>query len=215
MYKDYKNERSFRTSTRQSSYARVSAAAENRQKEQQQERAWTRFFDYGKQLPSVYRKLISRAAVCLLLVLGLFGVKALNDAATQQPEQELGRLQFVGTEQTTQYSLPMEGEVVQTFAESDREVAIKGADLAEVKAILQGTVIRTSPDSIVVNNDNGTQTTYTGIRPQVLAGDTVQSAQVIGLLDEEVLCLETVSGIGYVDSLDEVQLRQAGAQIEQ
>ena len=37
MYKDYKNDRSFRTSTRQSSYARVSAAAENRQKEQQQE----------------------------------------------------------------------------------------------------------------------------------------------------------------------------------
>ena len=33
------------------------------------------------------------------------------------------------------------------------------------------------------------------------AGDQVTTAQTIGKLSGEVLCLETVSNIGYVDSL--------------
>ena len=159
-----------------------------------------------------------------MLVLGILVLKATESVPTGEnigtsqldwvQEQELGRLQFVNSAQPLAYSLPLEGEVLQTFAESDKEVSIKGTARAEVKAILDGTVIQTMPDSVVINNANGTQTTYTGVQPQVLAGDTVCSAQVIGCLCEEVLYLETVSGIGYVDSLDAVQLQQAAMQIE-
>ena len=173
-----------------------------------------------------YKKLLSRTAVCLVLALGIWGIKALDtqvaneftgeitSTVTEEESEQLGRLQFVNGETEFNYSLPLEGEVVESFAESERDVSIKSEQQAQVKAILSGTVVKTSTDSIVINNANGTQTTYTGIVPSVLAGDVVESAQVIGSLQEEILCLETVSGVGYLDSLDEEQLEQAAMQIE-
>lgn len=222
----------FRTAARGGQYARMAASARQHSSptiEAQEEVRWRAFFRRAEEAVLGSRGLWRRTAACLLLVLGILGVKALGSKTAQQflgdaasvlqsttvEDEELGRLHFVnGTATDGAYSLPLEGEVVQSFAESEREVSIQSEQHAEVKAILAGTVIKTSQDSVVVNNANGTQTTYTGLKPTVLAGDAVQSAQVIGSLHEEVLCLETVSGIGYVDSLDAAQLREAAGTIE-
>lgn len=237
MQKQYRGNSSengtFHATTRRSHYARIVASASREEREKERKQAleekehWSTFFKKADRIPSNYRKLLSRTAVCLVLALGILGIKAMDSQVAEQftgeiastvneeqSEEELGRLQFVNGEGEFSYSLPLEGEVVESFAESERNVSIKSAEQAEVKSILAGTVVKTSADSVVINNANGTQTTYTGLIPGVLAGDTVESAQVIGALSEEVLCLETVSGIGYLDSLDAEQLEQASAQSE-
>ena len=223
----------FHASTRRSHYARVAASANREEREREQKQVleekerWKAFFKKTELIPIHYRKLLSRTAVCLILALGILGIKVMDSQVAEQfsgeiastvngeqSKEELGRLQFVNGEGDFSYSLPLEGEVVESFSESERNVSIKSTEQAEVKSILSGTVVKTSADSVVINNVNGTQTTYTGLVPGVLAGDIVESAQVIGVLSEEMLCLETVSGIGYLDSLDAEQLEQASAQIE-
>ena len=162
-------------------------------------------------------KLIRRSAVCAALAMGLLCLSAMDTnftntisngmkkAATSEMvlDEDLGRIRFVDTE------LPLsDGTVVTTFAESGREVSLSGEESAEVMAVLPGMVAVSSENIIVVSNDNGTRSTYTGVIPSVSAGDRVGENQVIGKLAEEVLALETVSGVGYVDSLDEKELTE-------
>lgn len=163
------------------------------------------------------QKLIRRSAVCAALAMGLLCLSAmdteftdtisngLKKAATSEMvlDEDLGRIHFVDT------GLPVsDGAVVTTFSESGREVSLSGEDSAAVMAVLPGTVAVTGDDVIVVSNDNGTRSTYTGVRPTVAAGERVREDQVIGRLAEEVLALETVGATGYVDSLDEKELTE-------
>lgn len=180
-----------------------------------------------KEAPESYRRLVRRAMVCAVLALGIWAVKSMDTAVSQQiiggvesatgsemeKEEDLGKLKFVNGEEqgdavgvsSSSYSLPLEGEVVQSFSDSGKDVSIKGEDSARVNAILSG---------VVVENANGTKSTYTGVIPSVSAGDEVKNSDMLGQLSGEVLCLETVSGIGYVDSLSMQDMTEATAKIE-
>lgn len=150
--------------------------------------------------------------VCLAIVLGLAAVRNIDLRLAKETsagaETEVGRLKFVGSDASSDalgvsaeaYHEPLEGEVVQTFSGGD--VKIAGEESAEVCSILSGSVVATSLDSVTVSNSNGTKTTYNGIAPRVSVGQKVEGAQVIGTLSGEVLSVETLSGIGYLDSLD-------------
>lgn len=184
-------------------------------------RAWAdslrRVRDSGSPL---YRRLVRDTAVCLALALGILALRAIDwtpvdisggaeqqTASEMQLDEDLGRLKFVGGEEqqpaaAVSYSLPLEGEVAESFSETERNVTIRSEANAKVAAILPGSVVKTTADCVVVANVNGTQTTYEGLVPVVIAGDTVKSAQTVGYLTGEALCLETVSSIGYVDSLN-------------
>ena len=189
-----------------------------------------------KEAPESYRRLVRRAMVCAVLALGIWAVKSMDTAVSQQiiggvesatgsemeKEEDLGKLKFVNGEEqgdavgvsSSSYSLPLEGEVVQSFSDSGKDVSIKGEDSARVNAILSGVVVKTTSDSVVVENANGTKSTYTGVIPSVSAGDEVKNSDMLGQLSGEVLCLETVSGIGYVDSLSMQDMTEATAEIE-
>lgn len=189
-----------------------------------------------KETPESYRKLARRAMVCAVLALGIWGVKSLDTAVSNQiiggvesatgsdleKEDDLGKLKFVNGEEQgaaigvsgSIYSLPLEGEVVESFSDSGKDVSIKGESSARVNAILSGVVVKTTSDSVIVENENGTKSTYTGVIPSVSAGDTVKNSDMLGQLSGEVLCLETVSGIGYVDSLNMQDMTEPTAQIE-
>ncbi len=189
-----------------------------------------------KEAPESYRRLVRRAMVCAVLALGIWAVKSMDTAVSQQiiggvesatgsemeKEEDLGKLKFVNGEEqgdavgvsSSSYSLPLEGEVVQSFSDSGKDVSIKGEDSARVNAILSGVVVKTTSDSVVVENANGTKSTYTGVIPSVSAGDEVKNSDMLGQLSGEVLCLETVSGIGYVDSLSMQDMTEATAKIE-
>ena len=93
-------------------------------------------------------------------------------------------------------------------------MSIKGESSARVNAILSGVVVKTTSDSVIVENENGTKSTYNGVIPSVSAGDTVKNSDMLGQLSGEVPCLETVSGIGYVDSLNMQDMTEPTAQIE-
>ncbi len=183
-----------------------------------------------EEIPDNYRKLIARTAVCVILALGIWGIKNVDSVVTDQVSQginsatsgeseideDLGKLKFVSgrdAETDTVYSLPLEGEIIASFADTEKDVQIQSELNADVKAILSGTVILVGEDTVIIENDNGTQTTYSGIVSSVTAGDMVQSADVIGQLAGEILCLETVSGIGYVDSLDATELNTTVADV--
>ena len=190
------------------------------------EELWQRGKERSAQMPHSYKKLLRNTAVCALLALGIWGIKSMDTAVTNeisqgieqavtsemQMDEDIGRLKFVDSSSlaTGGYSLPLEGEVITTFLEDGQEVSIRGEDQARVNAILSGTVAATGDDMVVINNDNGTRTTYRGVVPGVTAGDRVANADAIGQLAEEVLSLETVSSIGYVDSLDAQELASAG-----
>ena len=156
---------------------------------------------------AVYRKLLRNAAIVAVLVLGIWGIKTMTSvpenpaasvsASELSKEEDLGMLKFVNGG----FSLPVDGEVVETFAESEKNVSIEGGEQARVNSMLSGTVVSTDADSVVINNDNGTRTTYKGLVPSVKAGDEVKSAEQIGQLEESTLTVETVSSIGYVDPL--------------
>ena len=155
---------------------------------------------------TVYRGVV----VCLAIVLGLAAVRNidLRLAAETNAESDIGRLKFVGSDASENalgvsaeaYCEPLEGEVVQTFSGSD--VKIAGAESSEVCSMLSGNVTATSLDSVTIANSNGTKTTYNGVSPRVSVGQAVSGAQVIGTLSGEILSVETLSGIGYIDSLD-------------
>jgi len=163
-------------------------------------------------VPDAYKKLLRNGVIVAALLLGVWGIKnieglpaaTVSEAASSElaEEEDLGRLKFVNGE----FSLPMDGEVVETFAESERDVSIEGSEQARVNSILSGTVVETGESSVVINNINGTRTTYTGLAPAVKAGDEVKSAEQIGQLTESVLTVETVSSIGYIDPLSHEEM---------
>ena len=188
-----------------------------------------------QEAPEGYRKLARRAMVCAVLALGIWAVKSMDTAVSNQiiggvesatgseleKDGDIGQLKFVSGQQGeavsvsgSLYSLPLEGEVVESFSDSGKDVSIKGEGSARVNAILPGVVVKTTSDSVVVENINGTKSTYSGVIPSVSAGDQVNNSDMLGQLSGEVLCLETVSGIGYVDSLSMQDMTEASAQIE-
>ena len=188
-----------------------------------------------QEAPEGYRKLARRAMVCAVLALGIWAVNSMDTAVSNQiiggvesatgseleKDDDIGQLKFVSGQQGdvvsvsgSLYSLPLEGEVVESFSDSGKDVSIKGEGSARVSAILPGVVVKTTSDSVVVENINGTKSTYSGVIPSVSAGDQVRNSDMLGQLSGEVLCLETVSGIGYVDSLSMQDMTEASAQIE-
>lgn len=188
-----------------------------------------------QEAPEGYRKLARRAMVCAVLALGIWAVKSMDTAVSNQiiggvesatgseleKDDDIGQLKFVSGQQGdavsvsgSLYSPPLEGEVVESFSDSGKDVSIKGEGSARVNAILPGVVVKTTSDSVVVENINGTKSTYSGVIPSVSAGDQVRNSDMLGQLSGEVLCLETVSGIGYVDSLSMQDMTEAAAQIE-
>jgi len=163
------------------------------------------------------QKLLKRSAVCAVLAMGLLCLSALDgdfadtisnglrSAATSELvlDEDLGRIQFVDT------GLPVSnGEVVSVFSENERDVSVGGEESSAVMAVLPGTVAASSENVVVIQNDNGTRSTYTGVVPSVSAGEHVGEDQIIGILAEEVLALETVGAAGYVDSLDQKELTE-------
>ena len=178
--------------------------------------------DKASGMPDSYKKLLRNTAVCAFIALSIWGVKSMDgDMASRvvggqpvetniQADEDLGRLKYVDGEISSApieasaggYSLPMEGEVVETFADSDKDVKIKGEGQAKVKAILSGVVASTGDEGVTIRNDNGTTTTYTGVVPTVRAGQAVVNSDEIGYLAEEILSVETVGGVGYMDSLN-------------
>lgn len=187
-----------------------------------------------EEMPESYKKLLVRTAVCAILVLGIWGIRNLDydvtnrisdgivkatadEPAATDDDEDLGKLKFVSGEEvlaTEGYSLPVTGEVVESFSDTEKDVKIKSEQAAKVNAILSGVVVKTTEDSVVIENENGTVTTYTGLVPGVVAGDKVKNSDSIGTLEGEILCLETVSGIGYIDSLDASELNSALDHIE-
>lgn len=178
-------------------------------------------------IPLSYRKLIRNVAVCAALVLCVWGIKSADSEFTNTiangvaeatgsellQDEDLGKLKFVNedvsdgsAEQQAVNLAPVDGEVITTFAESGKQVDIEGKEFAEVKAILAGIVCATGEESIIVQNDNGTKTTYLGVVPGVKVGSKVEANTVIGQLSKEILSLETVSGTGYLNSLSEKDL---------
>ena len=163
------------------------------------------------------KKMLVNSAVCAVLAMGILCLSAvdseftnkitggISSAATSElvMDEDLGRIQFVNT------SLPIaDGEVVATFSESGRDVRVGGEPSADVMAVLAGTVTAAGEDTVVIHNDNGTKSTYSGVKPTVAAGDRVNENDVIGRLAEEVLALETVGGAGFVDSLSKQELTE-------
>lgn len=183
-----------------------------------------------------YRKLLRNTAICAVLALGIIGIKNIDAQLTNQIsngidqavesemqlDEDLGRLKFVDGQvegntvdvSASGYSLPMEGEVTETFSETEREVAIRGEEQSQVCAILSGVVMETTETSLTIDNDNGTRTTYEGVIPGVKVGEKVSNSDIIGQLAEEILTMETVSGIGYVDSLSQKDLNETERTLE-
>ncbi len=145
--------------------------------------SWQNVQKKVKEAPESYRKLARRAMVCAVLALGIWGVKSLDTAVSKPDhrrsperhrqrsgkEEDLGKLKFVNGEEQgaaigvsgSIYSLPLEGEVVESFSDSGKDVSIKGESSARVNAILSGVVVKTTSDSVIVENENGTKSTYT------------------------------------------------------
>lgn len=211
-------------------------AQEASKKKSKEKFRWASLSKKAEEISPAYKKLARRTAVCLLILVGVFAIKGMNtslsqniigeiDRATQETvdmDDELGRLQFVGNTQDGEaegvaseaYSLPIEGEVISSFADTEKDVKIKSEEKSRVNAILKGVVVKTTTDEVIVENENGTRTTYSGLVPGVRAGDKLDSADMVGQLSGEVLCLETVSGVGYVDSLSAKDVSSAGRKIE-
>ena len=231
MSNETKNEKmqSFSSMTRSEAYARIvqkqSTTVQRKEEVQKKGTRLVKFQLKGKKIPKKYHKLLRNTAACLVLALGIIGIRSLDTTVSNQimdgleaassseiEMEETGRLKFVNGENDTavmaQYSLPLEGQVVESFAETEKDVKIMSEENAAVRAILSGTVVKTTADSIVIENTNGTRTTYSGIVPTVAAGDIVNHSDTVGQLEGEILCLETISGIGYVDSLDVKELNE-------
>ena len=163
-------------------------------------------------------RFIRDAAICAFLIAGIWAIAALdanvkNNISSREfgvssseliNDEELGQLKFVGNDEV----FPVDGEVVTTFSESGSKVELSAEPAAQVRAVLSGTVARVENGVVTISNDNGTRSIYTGMDSSVSEGEHVETAQVIGTLSDELLALETVSGIGYVDSLDRKELTE-------
>ncbi len=159
------------------------------------------------------RKFLKDAAIAAALALGLWGISAIGTGVPGRTaretvsseliaDEDLGKLKFVSSEP------PVDGEVVTTFSESAKQVEISADASAQVKSVLSGTVAEVFSNGLTVQNDNGTRSIYTGVNAEVEAGDYVEKGCLLGTLSGETLSLETVSAIGYIDSLDEKALSE-------
>jgi len=184
---------------------------------------WDAFRKKSQEVSPPYRKLVRNTFICALIALSVWGIKSIDSGVTNtvsggiedaitdefQIDQDLGRLKFVVNDSTVEvsgdtevdYTVPMEGEVVETFAQTGRAITIKGEQNALVNAILPCTVLEAGDDFVYVANDNGTQTEYSGLTPCVQAGDKLQDADAVGELLGDELTLETSSGSEYIDPL--------------
>ena len=173
-----------------------------------------------KEVKSLFGKNFMRnAAVCAMLVIGIWCLSSMDSSVTDRitgnsfetsssellGDETLGQLKLVSTEGGV---MPVDGEVVTTFSESGSKVELYAEPKSEVKSVLSGTVEKIEEDTLIIQNDNGTRSIYKGVVPSVSVGEYVENSQVIGNLGEEILSLETVSAIGYVDSLDKKELEE-------
>ena len=161
-------------------------------------------------------KLQRNVVICCLLVLSLVMIKGLDNAhSTHQVasselvmDEDLGKLKFVSDSDFTQ---PIEGgEVVSVFSENGISTQVRGKRDDFVRAVVAGEIIETGDGHIRLENYNGTVTQYDNITPAVSAGEQVLSGQVIGYLNGEELELTTVSGTGYINTLDEQEINSMG-----
>lgn len=165
-------------------------------------------------MPKFYKNLARNTFICAVIALSLIGIKQIDSDVTNEfingisgavnselvMDKDIGKLKFVNAN-TVSYSVPMEGEVVSTFSETGKSVSIKGEDYSVVNAMLSGKVKETGENYVVVENVNGTVSTYTGIIPCVIVGDTVINSDPIGELTADTLILETSKDDKYLDSL--------------
>ena len=119
-------------------------------------------------------------------------------------DEDLGRLRFVS-------AMPANGEVIETFAGTGEEVVISAEIREPVCAVTDGVVYETSRTTMVIKNAGGSMTTYEGVVPGVKAGSAVAAGEVIGQVANGTLVLTTVSGTGYIDSLDKNELERTAA----
>lgn len=149
------------------------------------------------------KNLLKNSVICLLLAVGLIGLKLVTTEPLSKSEliedKNIGRLQYVSS--NADISIPIDGEIIETFASNGEYSKIRALSSKPVFSLFSGTVIKTAEDYVVINNDNGTQTTYTGVIPSVNAGAVLLSNEAIGQLSGDTLTLSTVGGIGFMDSL--------------
>lgn len=170
------------------------------------------------------RRLVRNAFICFALIICLAALRTFGEKEPQKNEktasgselvldEDLGKLKFVSDEV---YTEPLEkSDVVSVFSDNDRTSGLSGEKNAEVKAILAGKVYEIGEDCVVMENNNSTVTKYSGIKPCVHAGESVNSAQVIGYLRENSLELETSCATGYIDSLNKEEVLTAGITCEE
>lgn len=193
----------------------------------QQQRGWKQRVDVLKkrsdQMPPRYKKLVRNTLVCAIIALSIWGIKnidtqltnqvsaGIQDAVTSefQVDEDLGRLKFVMNDgavsassgDVVEYSVPVEGQVLETFASTGEDVRIQCKPQAVVNSMLAGTVLEAAEDSVCVKNDNGTLTIYQGIKPCVSMGDKLQSADPVGEALEDEISIKSSMGSEYIDSL--------------
>ncbi len=171
------------------------------------------------------RKFVNSMIACAIIALGVFGLNAidtqftndvtdgLRDALNSEMinDEDLGKLRLVDADYETEATqasadeviIPLEGEILSTFATTGKEVVIKSTEREVVRAVFEGKIVKTTSDSMVVENENGTQTTYEGVLPAMKAGDNVIKGTTLGQLQSDTLTLTTVGSTGYTDSLQE------------
>ncbi len=184
----------------------------------------SRFFPV-KSTFSWRRKIFNSAVACAIIALGVLGMSVVDTAFTNEVtdglraalnseminDEDLGKLRLVGSQLETEATeasarevvIPLDGEIVATFAQTGMDVVIKSDEREPVRAIYGGLVVKTMTATLVVENDNGTQTTYEGVLPGIKAGTNVIKGTTLGQLEEDTLTLTTVSHVGYIDSLAE------------
>ena len=157
-------------------------------------------FDFHINRKSI-EKFIKNTAVCAFIAIGILTLKGISETSKSEliQDKDLGRLQFVSS--VSDIAIPIDGEIVETFSSNGEYCVIEGTRMDPVFSLFDGTVVKTGTDFMVIQNANGTNTTYTGVIPGLKAGTDVMGNEAIGQLSGEKLTLTTVGGIGYVDSL--------------
>lgn len=159
----------------------------------------------------VLGKFAKNTLICAFLAISVFILRDIrikevsSDELVPSGESELiqdadiGKLQFISS--VSEIAIPVDGTVEESFAENGEYSLIKSTAAEPVFALMDGKISKTGTDFIVIENKNGTQTTYSGVIPGLKAGTEVMGSEAIGQLCGNELMLKTVGGIGYMDSL--------------